>query len=490
MTLFKKGLLTLAVLLTPIIAHSDEVKHAEQFHSSLSIEDCHVKGIKSFVRCGKLTVPENYQKPSDKQIELNFVVLPAIDLNEDHMPMMFLAGGPGQAAADLATGIAPLFTEVRKTRDIILIDQRGTGKSATLECPDVEIPDPYSSLTEDLDLENVKQCLSELKYDLSQFGSENAIRDFEQVRIALGHQQVNLYGGSYGTRAALVYMRMYESSIRSVVLDSVGPIEVPIGVFGQSAARAFDIVLDNCKNDEICHKAYPNLRDEFEQVVARLEKAPFNVDITHPRLGTKTQLLMSKGKFTGQIRMMLYSPRMHRMIPLIIHQTYLENYAPITGFIAANAEGAGIHEAVLFNIVCNEDYPRITEQQWAADAKNTLDGEFSQLAFTSVCPLWPKYEVSKDFYQPVTANIPTLILSGNMDPVTPPSNGDYSDKSLPNSRHIVDANSAHIVNANKCTSTMIREFFDNKDPQAVDITCLEDNPKPSFVPSLNGGFVQ
>lgn len=490
MTLFKKGLLTLAVLCTSLIVHSDEVTNAEQHHSSLTIEDCHVKGIKQFVRCGKLKVPENYQKPNATQIELNFVILPAMDESEGLEPMMFLAGGPGQAASELAGGVRRTFNDVRKTRDIILIDQRGTGESATLECPDVEVPDPYTSLAEDLQLDVVKQCLAGIKSDLSQYGSENAIRDFDQVRLALGHQQVNLYGGSYGTRAALVYMRLFPQSIRSVVLDSVGPVEVPIGAFGQSAARAFDIVLDNCQKDESCNKAYPNLKDEFSQVMSRIEKEPFTVDIIHPRLGTKTQLLMSKGKFTSQIRMMLYSPNMHSMIPLIIHQTYLENYAPLTGFIATTAKGAGIYEVVLFNIICSEDFPRITAEQWAADGENHLDGELSQLAFGGVCPLWPRYEVSEAFYQPVTADIPTLILSGNMDPVTPPSNGEYSDKSLPNSRHIVDMNAAHIVNSNKCTGGMVKEFFDTIDPQAVDASCLEDNPKPSFVPSLNGGYAQ
>ena len=490
MKLFKKGLLSLAVLLTSSIAHGDEVTNNQSYHSSLSVEDCHIKGVKQFVKCGKLTVPENYQKPKDKQIELNFVILPAIDNSEGLEPMMFLAGGPGQAATELAGSILQSFNETRKTRDIIMVDQRGTGKSATLECKDVEIPDPYTSIAEELNLDDVKKCLTQFEYDLSQFGSENAIRDFEQVRLALGHEQINLYGGSYGTRAALVYMRLYPQSLRSVVLDSVGPIEVPIGVFGQSAARAFDIVLDNCKNDEACKKAYPNVKQEYKQLIARLEKGPTSIDVTHPRLGTKTELMLTKGKFTSQIRMMLYSPNMHSMIPLMINQTYLENYSPLLGFLAATSQGMGIYEAVLFNIVCNEDFPRITDAQWAEDAKNPLDGELSQLAFTAVCQLWPKYQVSEAFFQPVTADIPTLILSGNMDPVTPPSNGDHSDKTLPNSRHIVDMNSAHIVNTTKCSSKMIREFFDNIDPQAVDASCLEDSPKPSFVPSLNGGFPQ
>lgn len=489
MNRMKKGILSASLsLLATLTMFSSTSVLANT--GKLELENCHVDGIKQLIKCGKLEVPENYQKPDGSKITLNVAVLPAIDNSTYYPPMMFLAGGPGQGAASLAAVIKRGFKETNKTRDIIMVDQRGTGESATLECPSLEIPDPYASLPEDIPLADVEKCIAELKGDLSQFNSENAIRDFDAVRAALGHKTMNLYGGSYGTRAALVYMRMFPQNLESVVLDSVGPVEVPIGLFGQSGARSFRFMLENCKNDQYCNAAYPNLRQEFDQVMVRLAEAPVNLEIPHPRLGTKTTLKVSDAKFISYIRMMLYSPSTHAMIPLLINQTYQQNFAPLAGYIAATSEGMGVNEAVLFNIVCNEDYPRVSEQDLAADAANDLDGEISQLAFKLVCPMWPKYQVSEDFYQPVVNDIPTLILSGKLDPVTPPSNGDYSDKTLKNSVHIIDEHAAHIVNQSQCSSKIIADFFKDPQPSQVDASCLKEQPAQTFVTGLNGGNAQ
>ena len=243
-SLAKKACLLLGLSCLAIQAQADESKNLS--NKKLVIENCHLDGIKEQVKCGTLQVPENYSLANESgatQLSINFAILPAIDNSENKAPLMFLAGGPGQAAVELAAFIKTTFNEIRKTHDIILVDQRGTGKSAPLECPDVVEPDAYQAIPEDLSEQDIKDCLAQFKGDLSQFTSENAIRDFDAIRAALGHKQINLYGGSYGTRAGLVYMRMFPESIRSIVLDSVGPIEVPIGLFGQSSARSFSLLL-------------------------------------------------------------------------------------------------------------------------------------------------------------------------------------------------------------------------------------------------------
>ena len=219
----------------------------------LILENCHLGEIRSQVKCGKLEVPENYQQPDKDKISINFAVLPAIDDSEYKAPLMFLAGGPGQAAVELATGLNHVFREVRKTRDIILVDQRGTGESSALSCDFEAVDNVYSSLPDALNPQEVKDCVAQFKGDVTQYNSENAIRDFDAIRAALGHEKLNIYGGSYGTRAGLVFMRMFPESLESVVLDSVGPIEVPIGMFGQSGARSFNLLLENCKNSESCN---------------------------------------------------------------------------------------------------------------------------------------------------------------------------------------------------------------------------------------------
>lgn len=453
----------------------------------LTLENCHVDGIRSQVKCGMLQVPEDYNNVDGEHIGINFVVLPAIDNSDNKTPLMFLAGGPGQAAAELASGLTNVFYEVRKTRDLILVDQRGTGASHPLQCEDAADYDVYALTPEDFSIEDINDCISTLTGDLSQYNSENAIRDFDAVREALGHKKINIYGGSYGTRAGLVYMRMFPDSLRSVVLDSVGPIEVPIGLFGQSSARAFDLLLANCQKDSSCQQAYPQLEKEFQTLLTRLEKVPEEINIAHPRLGTQTKFLISKAKLLGTIRSQLYSVATRSLVPLIIHQAYLGNYMPLAGLISQTEGGQGIYIGLHFNIVCNEDYPRISARDFEMDANNNFGGDDSHFSLKMACPLWPTYRPSEAFYEPVTADIPTLILSGDLDPVTPPSNGEYSSRSLPNSHHIIVKNTAHTVAMSTCASDLINEFLTSLSPETLDESCLDDIPNETFMTSLNGG---
>lgn len=472
-------IISLFFLLISVDAYSQN----QQF----TLENCHVDGIKAQVKCGKLQTPENYNKPNGEYITINFVVLPAIDNSDDKTPLMFLAGGPGQAAAELASGLTNVFYEVRKTRDLILVDQRGTGASHPLQCEDATEQDVYALTPEDFSAQDIKDCLISLTGDLSQYNSENAIRDFEAVRAALGHQQINIYGGSYGTRAGLVYMRMFPESLRSVVLDSVGPIEVPIGLFGQSSARSFNLLLKNCQKEPSCQQAFPQLVQEFQTLLARLEEAPAQVNIAHPRLGTQTNFVISKAKLLGTIRSQLYSVATRSLVPLVIHQAYLGNYMPLAGLIAQTEGGQGIYIGLLFNITCNEDYPRISTADFERDANNNFGGSDSHFSFKMACPLWPQYRPSEEFYKSVIADIPTLILSGDLDPVTPPSNGEYSAKTLPNNHHIVVKNAAHTVAMSTCASDLINDFLTSLEPKKLDESCLDDVPNESFMTNLNGG---
>lgn len=452
-----------------------------------TLDNCHVDGVREQVKCGKLSVPENYNKLDGEQISINFVVLPAIDNSDNKTPLMFLAGGPGQAAAELASGLRHVFREVRKTHDLILVDQRGTGQSHPLQCEEAVDQNVYTITPEDFSVQDIKDCLVSFSGDLSQYNSENAIRDFDAVRAALGHKQINIYGGSYGTRAGLVYMRLFPESLRSVVLDSVGPIEVPIGLFGQSSARSFNLLLENCQKELSCQQAYPELEQEFQTLLARLQQAPAEVSIAHPRLGTQTQFVISAAKLLGTIRMQLYSVATRSLVPLVIHQAYLGNYMPLAGLVAQSEGGQGIYLGLLFNIACNEDFPKISAEDFAQDANNNFGGDDSHFGFKMVCPIWPQYRPNEVFYQTVTADIPTLILSGNLDPVTPPSNGEHSAKSLPNNHHIVIENASHTVAMSTCASDIINEFLTTLKPKALDESCLKDVPAETFMTNLNGG---
>jgi pimeloyl-ACP methyl ester carboxylesterase len=472
-----------------LIVISNSSVAEDMVKQQLTLESCHTKGIRQQVQCGIYVTPENYAKPDGTKIDINFVVLPAIDNSTEKLPLMFLAGGPGQAAVELSAQIYRGFSEIRKTRDLILIDQRGTGKSHPLQCEDSLEMDPYTSLPEDFSLADIEQCIAQLKGDLSQYNSENAIRDFDAVRAALGHQQVHIYGGSYGTRAGLVYMRMFPKSLKSVVLDSVGPIEVPIGLFGKSVEQSFIKLVENCQNEESCATRYPELAKEFTAITNKLSQAAVTVEIAHPRLGTKTAFTISKNKFISSIQMQLYSMETRSLVPLLIHQAYLGNYMPLAGIIAQSEGGMGIYIGLHFNIVCNEDFAKISADMKAVDADNNFAKGMSLVMVGKVCAAWPTYQPSADFYQTVTADIPTLIMSGELDPVTPASNGEKSHVNLPNSHHIISKNNAHIVASTTCGIKIVNEFLEKKTPKELDESCLEEIPEESFMVGLNGGVV-
>lgn len=468
---------------------SAHVSSAQNNPASI-LEPCHLSGISRQVECGKLEVPLNYADPSGAKISLNFAVLAAIDNGDNNPPMMFLAGGPGQAATELANVISRMHNESLKTRNIILVDQRGTGGSEALNCDEFDQNDVYTATTGELTVESINQCLANINIDLAFFTTENAIRDFDAVRSALGYEKITLYGGSYGTRAALIYMRMFPNSIAAAVLDSVGPIEVPIGMFGASAARSFQLLLDACAADRSCHQAYPNLEQEFIALKTRLSQQSIELSVPHPRLGTSTRFIVDVDKLVSHLRFQLYSTQGRTLVPLTIHQAYKENYLPLAGLISQTDGGIGVNSALLINILCSEDYPMVTQEQLQADAENDFGGAASHLIFNKVCPMWPKYQPSIDFYQPVTADIPTLILSGNLDPVTPPSNGEYVNQSLPNSTHLIADNRSHIVVGEGCGGRLVAEFLANKDPSSLEGECLNDIPKAAFMIGLNGGALR
>jgi pimeloyl-ACP methyl ester carboxylesterase len=476
----------------------------------LTVTPCYIDGIKTLLNCYNLRVPENYQDKKSRVTNIHFIVLPAIDSSKNKIPLMILAGGPGQAAAELAAGIDNVFAEVRKTHDIILIDQRGTGKSRPLTCPQISPDKTYQLTPEDFSDQEIYDCINKMGNDLAPgalqyYNSENAIRDFEQVRSALGHEYINIYGASYGTRTGLLYMRMYPKVIRSIVLDGVAPLEVPIGLFGKTSAKSFDLLISHCQKSIACQQAYPNLLSEFEQILIRLEKSPITVTIPHPRLGSAIDFNISKAKFIGTIRQQLYTKNMRKLVPLVIHQVYLNNYLPLAGLIATTDNSEGMYIGLYFNIVCNEDFPRISHSMFRDDAENSFGGDDSHLTIKKVCELWPSYVPTKSLFEGgniesesagnvqnveneiISKNIPTLIFSGELDPVTPPSNGERVAQKQIISRHIVVNNASHGVAKASCAMNIIDEFLTTLQPHELDASCLDEVTAESFMHSLNGG---
>ena len=458
---------------------------------ALTLEKCHVAGVREQVLCGELLVAENPNQPA-KQIPLNIVVLPGFsasgvgshDANKS-TPLLILAGGPGQSAVEQSGLINSIFQTVRQTRDIVLIDQRGTGKSNPLQCTNFEIDDLGLNINfaeQDMQAQ-AKECLVLLSDSVSDsvsgsalahYSTNQAIDDFEAVRKALGYQQFHLYGGSYGTRAGLVYLRRYPNSIASAVLDSVAPTQVAIGAFGKSSERSFELLLANCAQNPACHAAYPQLKQDLLQLLATLSEVSTHETIADPVTGEPTSLLFARMKFLNTLRTSLYSTSLRKLLPLVIHQANKGNYKPFAGLYGAlnSGSGSGMYMGLTLTILCSEDWPRMSREQVAADNDNYVVGNMSSLPWEQMCSVWPHYKVDDRFSQPVVSDVPVLLLSGQLDPVTPPAWAEMAAQTLSRSRHFVAVSGAHTIVTHTCAAKLVGDFLDSQDLAALDDSCL------------------
>lgn len=450
------------------------------------LDHCHVEGIREQILCGSLKVAENPQQPKGKQIDIYMTVLPSFNAAQKNNPMLFLAGGPGQSATEQTALINRMFAGVRQSRDIILIDQRGTGQSNPLQCTNMQSDDLALQIDftgEDLAAQ-AATCLALFKdSQLSFYTSDQAIDDFEAVRKALGYQQFHLYGGSYGTRAGLVYLRRYPAAIASAVLDSVAPTQVAIGTFGKSSERAFELLIDDCNANPACKTAYPSIKQELTALVATLNKVSTELQIMHPVTGLETPLLFERLKFLNTLRTALYSTRMRKMLPLIISEANKGNYKPFAGLYGAlnSGPGVGMYMGLTLNILCNEDWPRVTDAQLKVDDDNYVVGNMTTQTWVQMCSVWPRYKVADSFSEPVVSDVPTLLLSGRLDPVTPPAWGDMAGATLSHSRHLVAVNGSHTIATHTCAAKLVAEFLDGKDLAALDDSCLSKKRQMPFM---------
>jgi pimeloyl-ACP methyl ester carboxylesterase len=452
---------------------------------TLTLTDCTLAtpGVSSQVsaRCGTLAVLENPDDPQSRTIELNIAVVPAVSRSPEADPLFVLAGGPGQAVIEIFPAMYPTFYRIHETRDIVLVDQRGTGKSNPLRClnPEDEFPQDEQVIAQ------LKDCPKKLKADLKYYTTNFAMQDLEQVRSALGYQTINLYGISYGTRAALTYLKMYPASVRSMVLDAVVD---PAFVLQQDAAldgqKALDFFFTRCAQDKACASAYPNLKTEFDAILRDLDKAPLDITIAHPTTGKPLSLTITRTLFTSVIFSALYAPDLVALLPLSIHQAYTEkNYAPL---IAQSALlDGGVYDGMLYAVTCAEDAPLIDSTRAKMDGAASIFGDRT-VEFAEVCRAWPRSDAPAILRAPIAADVPVLLLSGEADPITPPWHAAHLTKTMPNSLHLVFKGMGHGNATSECASKILDEFVGSAAVKGLDTTCVKTVTPPPFFVDFSG----
>jgi len=459
-------------------------------HGKIALEECRLPGVETPARCATYEVWENRAARTGRRIKLDIAVIPARLRNHEPDPILVLAGGPGQGAVSLADEVMPLFAKLNDARDILLVDQRGTGNSHPLDC-DEESDSSLQSLFEDtLPEKLVKDCLRGLDADPRMYITPIAVEDLDEVRAALGYPRVNLWGGSYGTRVALEYLRRHGDKVRSVVLDGVAPstMKLPYSFVADGDAALVKLV-DSCEAEPRCRKSYPRLRDTIAAMKAQLARRPVRAAIQDPRTGERETISVNENVFLSGVFRPLYVAELASLLPYGISAAADGDFNPL---LAQNLEFAddvsenlsiGMH----LSVICAEDVPRIT----AADLK-TLDDSFFGRAlvddFIRACKSWPRGEVPADYYDPVRSDVPVLIFSGGIDPATPPRHGEEVARTLTHSRHFVAPQLGHGVSLHGCAPRLITTFIRAGSAAGLDGKCLERIPRPLFLLPVGNGL--
>jgi pimeloyl-ACP methyl ester carboxylesterase len=428
-------------------------------------------------RCGSLMVPEDHSNPNSRQIDLNIAVVEAVRRRAEPDPLFVLVGGPGQSAVESFPALYSAFYKIHQARDIVLVDQRGTGKSNPLRCLDPQ----QDELNDDQAIALLKDCPEKLNAGLQFYTTDIAMQDLDQVRAALGYETINLYGVSYGTRAALVYLKMFPGRVRSLILDAVVD---PSFILYQDSARdgqaALELVFKRCEADPSCSAAFPHLRLEFDEMLRKLKETPTEITMAHPLTGRPQQITLTNHMVTSHVFSMLYSPDLVAMLPFVIHQAYESgNYAPLItqGYLADSR----VNDGMFYAVTCAEDSSLVQMEQGSEGifGSNVQD-------FLDVCSAWPQQAPPGIIHEPVSSPVPVLLLSGEADPITPPCHAGKLRSAFANSLHVIFPAMGHGNGFTECGSRLMNDFLETGSVTGLDVSCVQNVEPPPFFVDFSG----
>lgn len=439
-------------------------------------------------KCTALAVPEDRSKPHGRKISLHIAVLPARSSKPAPDALFFIAGGPGEASTQAFVSEASAFDRIRATRDIVLLDQRGTGGSNRLDCP--------ATVNNGLSTDNTafahlaKTCLAQLKGDPRFYTTTVAVKDLDAVRAALGYRQIDLYGISYGTRVALEYLRDFPQAVRSVVLDGVVPADWNVGAdVSLDAQRALDGVFARCAKQEDCHKAFPNLVSEFDNLQQDLKQRPVTVRLRDPVSAMPIVQTLDWNQVAGAIRLMSYMSDTAALLPLLIHQAAsAHDYAPLMAqsLIFTRSVNENIAQGMYTSVLCTEDAPFYAHAAEIRRATESYVGSRPVESLVKTCAAWPRGIMQADFKKPVVSDKPVLLLSGEDDPITPPANAAHAARTLGNSLGIVVPGQGHGNATRGCVPKLMAQFVNQASVKGLDTHCVRAIRAFPFFINFNG----
>ena len=453
---------------------------------------CKVAWSDEEVMCATYPVWENRETRQGRKIGLNIVIVPAQGPDKQPDPVFEIAGGPGQAIVEVGefAGLGG------RNRDVVLVDQRGTGKSNPLHCDLYGDPVDFRRAAGDLyPADAVKECRDKLEKvaDLSQYTTAAFVDDLDEVRQWLGYGKINLFGGSYGSRAAQVYWRRHPETVRSVVLTSVAPVDLFLPLrHAYAGQRALDLLLEECASQPECRATFPDTKADLKAVRERIEKG-VTVTVTNTRTGEKQEVRPTWGLIAEGIRYSLYGPD-GASLPLLLRNAARGDLAPLVQIsierrldLSIGFEGRLYYGGLNFSVTCAEDLPYITEEMTRRETAGTYLGDYRVRQQKEVCEIWPRGKVPADIHEDVRSDVPVLLISGERDPATPPEMAEKASRYMTNRLHVVIPRGAH-GGGGECRSRLEREFLDRGSVQGLEPACaVGESPQTRFtVPAPTG----
>ena len=442
--------------------------------SAVQMNHCSLKGVSHETQCGVLEVDLSKQKST---LELPVVRLLSLQSTVD-VPLYFLAGGPGQASTDVVSVFAVMHKDLLQKREVLFLDQRGTG-STGLHCDTAfagtENTNEQGIFSDVHEEDRVQDCLSELEFFPEDYSTDEAVEDLEKLRQSLGHEKIALYGVSYGTLVAQKYAQRYPKALEALILDGVVDSAHPVAWAAErDSNRALELMLEACEEERHCQDLEP--RKALESI---LQSLPLDVSFFHPRTHHPQEVKLDKTLFLSSLRMVLYSSELLPMLPLAIHQASQGDWGHFAALVGLYEDQAGIATGLHSTIFCSETAPflkpNLSEQGGLYDGLLLED-------LQTVCSNWPSYKALPP--APISSDIPTLLLSGELDPVTPPERAEGVAQRFENSQHIIAPGLAHGVGLNPCGASLIHAFISQKSVEAEN--CLTEMTREPFFVSPSG----
>jgi pimeloyl-ACP methyl ester carboxylesterase len=446
---------------------------------AIELSPCRLPGLLQPARCGVLEVPENPNRPEGRRLGIGVAVIPATGGQPRPDPIAILMGGPGENAIGAAEIYARQFAALRQDHDILLVDQRGTGRSGALQCDLFSTEQPEASLRDLFPLAAIERCERRLRVqaDLSQYTYDRFADDLEQVRRALGYGLLNLFAGSYGTRAALVYLRMYPESVRTVYMGSVVPIDVAIPLpFAKTEQTAIEKMFDACTADAACNSEFPHLHDEFRQISARLSSGSVRVTVK----GHSGTVPLYRGRVAEWFRAKLYRPQSSAELPWMIHRAYLGDWSSISeGILSDAGDDSAFSFGLFFAITCSEDIPFVREDDVASETQGTFLGDYRLRQQQASCRDWPKASLPKGYREPLQSSVPTVFASGDIDGGTPLWYMEHAAQGFSHRLEIVLPGQGH-TEWNDCIAQIYQQVVVSGSVDGVSTSTCPPVPRPPF----------